>query len=84
MRKLKKVTKGLGGRGRLTDAVIDKLQNYFRIALCQNCGDLDSMTIACKASMYHVAGYHDNCPKDPNTWCQYQFDKILNTSNYKE
>ena len=41
MRKKKKKTKGLGGRGRLTDAIIDKLQNYFGIALRQNCGDLN-------------------------------------------
>ena len=84
MRKLKKNTKGLGGRGRLTDTIIDKMQNYFGIALRQNCGDLNKMVMACKASMYHVAGYHDSCPKDPDTWCQYQLDKVNNTNVHNE
>ena len=52
----------------ITDAKIDTLQNYFGIALRQNFGDIDKMISACKASMYHVSGYHDNCPKDDNTW----------------
>ena len=84
MRKLKKNTKGLGGRGRLTDTIIDKMQNYFGIVLRQNCGDLNKMVMACKASMYHVAGYHDSCPKDPDTWCQYQLDKVNNTNVHNE
>lgn len=84
LRKLKKRTKGLGGRGRLTDAKIDTLQNYFGIALRQNCGDLDEMITSCKASMFHVAGYHDNCPKSKSTWCQYQLDKINNTNFFKD
>lgn len=62
--------KGLGGRGRPTDAKIDTLQNYFGIALRQNCGDLEKMVSATKASMFHVAGYYDNFPKDGETWCQ--------------
>ena len=83
LRKLKKNTKGLGGRGRLTDTKIDTLQNYIGIALRQNVGDLAAMTKACKASMYHVADYHDNCPKRRHSWCQFQKDKLLNTSEYK-
>ena len=82
LRKLKKETKGLGGRGRLTDAKIDTLQNYFGIALRQNVGNLDSMRKACLASMYHVCGYHDSCPRSPDTWCQYQKDKLENTNSY--
>lgn len=81
MRKLKKKKKGLGGRGRLTDALIDKMQNYFGIALRQNYGDLEKMI---SAFMYHVSGYHESCPKDPNTWCQFQLDMINNSNLYKE
>jgi hypothetical protein len=33
LRKLKKVTKGIGGIGKLTDPLIDKLQNYYGIAI---------------------------------------------------
>ncbi len=32
-RKLKKETKGLGGKGKLTDSMIDKMQNYYGIAI---------------------------------------------------
>ena len=83
LRKLKKKTKGLGGKGRLTDTKIDILQNYFGIALRQNVGNLDAMTKACKASMFHVADYHDSCPKRRDSWCQFQKDTLLNTSLYK-
>ena len=36
LRKLKKEVKGLGGKGRLTDSIIDKLQNYYGIAIRKN------------------------------------------------
>ena len=39
--KEKNDVKGLGGKGRLTDAKIDTLQLYFRIALRQNAGDIN-------------------------------------------
>ena len=59
------------------------MQNYFGIALRSNVGNLASMKSACMASMYHICGYHDNCPKSADTWCQYQKDKQDNTSCYK-
>jgi len=40
LRKLKKQKKGLAGRGKLTDAMIDRLQNYYGIAIRSNVGDL--------------------------------------------
>ncbi|GFU50554.1 uncharacterized protein TNCV_4884171 [Trichonephila clavipes] len=40
LRKLKKNTKGLGGKGKLTDKFIDKLQNYYGIAIHSNVGCL--------------------------------------------
>jgi hypothetical protein len=83
LRKLKSKTKGLGGRGRLTDAKIDTLQNYFGIALRENVGNLDAMRKGCLASMYHVAGYHNTCPLSTNSWCQSQRDKVNNTNHYK-
>ena len=83
LRKLKKNTKGLGGKKRLTDAKIDTLQNYFGIALRQNIGNLDAMVKGCMASMYHVAGHHESCPKSSESWCQFQKDKFLGTKEYK-
>ena len=33
--------------------------------------------------MYHVAGYHNTYPKNADTWCQYQLDKINGTNLFK-
>lgn len=35
--------KVLGGRGRLTDLEVDKLQNYYGLAIMRNVGDVDRM-----------------------------------------
>ena len=40
------------------------------------------MKSASIASMYHVCGYHDNCLKSSDTWCQYQKDTQDNTNYY--
>jgi len=42
-RELKKKNKGLGRKGKLTKTIIDKLQNYFRIAIKSNKGVLEGM-----------------------------------------
>ncbi|XP_065641660.1 uncharacterized protein LOC136073639 [Hydra vulgaris] len=88
LRELKKREKGLRGKGKLTDAVIDKLQNYYGIAIRSNIGNLKGMQIAVMAALFHVASskehsYHTFCPKEPGTWCQYHLDKLNNTQNYK-
>ena len=41
------------------------------------------MKLAYMASMNHICGYHDNCPKSADTWCQYHKDKEGNTKYYK-
>ncbi|GFT87363.1 uncharacterized protein TNCV_413581 [Trichonephila clavipes] len=43
LRKLKKSTKGVGGKGKMTDKFIDTPQNYFRIAVRSNGGNLSNM-----------------------------------------
>lgn len=35
--------KVLGGKGRLTDVEIDKLQNYYSLAIRRNAGDVEKM-----------------------------------------
>ena len=67
----------------MTDAKIDKFQNYFGIALRQNVRKLNDMRKSCLASMYNVAGYHDSCPRSKESGCQYQLDKLNNTNLYK-
>ena len=36
----------MGGKGRLTDSMIDKLQNYYGIAIRSNSGNLPAMKSA--------------------------------------
>ena len=48
------------------------MQNYFGIALRSNVGNHAAMKSTCMASMYHICGYYDNCPKSADIWCQYQ------------
>ena len=88
LRELKKNVKGLGGKGKLTDAVIDKLQNYYGIAIRSNVGDLKGMQSAVLASLFHVASskdnnYHIHCPTGPNSWCNFNLDRQNGTSEYK-
>ena len=63
-----------------TSSKIDILQYYFGIALRQNVGNLENMTNAIHASLYHVSGYHDSCPKTNDGWCQYKNDKVGGTN----
>ena len=58
---------------------IDVLQNYFAIALRNNVGDLEKMTNAVIASVYHVSEYQEKCPKTTESWCQFQRDTIEGT-----
>ena len=76
----KKHTKGLGGKGKLANIKIGTVQNYFGMVLRSNAGNLAAMKSACMALMYHICGYHYNCPKHVDTWYQYQKDKQDNTS----
>ena len=85
LRKLKKETKGMR---ELTPVVIDKLQNYFGIALRANCTTVENMQRAIWASFFHVASskendYHSHCEASVTSWCQFQRDKINNTNLYK-
>ena len=87
--KSEKKEKGLGGRGRLTDATIDRLQNYVGFAVRQTVGDLKSMKSSFLASLFHVVSNKDNlyhyphCPIGPNSWFKYDADTVNNTKSYK-
>jgi len=89
LRNLKKNVKNLGGKGKLTKAIIDKLQNYFGIAIRSNVGNLERMRNNVLASLFHVASskdrsYHNAyCPSGTNSWCLAQKDKALGTKYYK-
>ena len=53
LRKLKKTTKGLDKLG-LVDHVIDRLQNYYGMAIRSNIGDLEKMKKAIFSGFFHV------------------------------
>lgn len=79
---------GLGGKGRLTNAIMDRLQNYYGIAIRRNVGDINQMKKATHAALFHVASssnnnYHTHCPPGKDSWCQYQVSKVDNTVNHK-
>ena len=87
LRKLKKENKGIGGKGKLTDAMIDKLQNYCGIAIRSNSGDWESMKSAIYASLFHCTSsikknLHHYCPNGADSWCRYKQDQANHTSNY--
>jgi len=78
--------KNLGGRGKLTDKTIDRLQNYYGIAVRGNVGDLPGMKAAIHTTLFHVASskdnnWHDHCPKGVSSWCRFQKD--IGLSAYK-
>ena len=88
LRKLKKDKKGMGGKGRLTDFTIDKLQNYYGIAIRSNIGSLPNMKKAIHASLFHCASskerdLHQHCPEGPGSWCRRNKDLANKTKFYK-
>jgi len=71
--------KTIGGRGRLTDQLINKMQNYFGLALRNNLSSVEGMQRAVLAILYHRASsdknpMHQYCPKGADSWCGWQRD----------
>ena len=69
--------KTIGGRGRLTDGMIDSLQNYYGMAVRANAGDLEAMPRAIWASLMHRVStdekpQHQYCPPGIESWCGWQ------------
>ncbi|MCP4483313.1 MAG: hypothetical protein GY823_01950 [Flavobacteriaceae bacterium] len=80
--------KGIAGKGRLTNKLIDKMQNYYGLAIRQNPQDLNGMQNDIKAGLYHIASseskpQHDMCPEGKDSWCGWQQDKANDTHTYK-
>ena len=78
--------KTVGGRNRLTDHIIDKMQNFYGEAIRANSGNLQAMKNAIWAIFYHMirsddsslSEQHKYCPH--NGWCKFWADK----TNYLE
>lgn len=77
--KKKKLADGktISGRGRLTDLEINKLQNYYGLAIRRNTDNsVDDMVKSIWAIYFHRLStddqaHHGLCPSGPDTWCQY-------------
>lgn len=85
LRKQKKAERGLGGKGKLTDVLIDWLQNYYWIAIRANVGDLTAMQQATLASLFHCSSTdscprHGLCPEGIDSWCGFNQAKALEDS----
>ncbi|GFW96419.1 uncharacterized protein TNCV_2294911 [Trichonephila clavipes] len=73
--------KSLGGRNRLTDAEIDKLQRYYGLAIRNNSGNLSAMKQAIWAIFFHKIStdlnpQHGLCPLGDDSWCGYNRFKL--------
>ena len=64
LRELRKSQKNsptpLSGRGKLTDKVINSLQNFYGIVIRENQGQLYKMKKAVGAILYHCTNFEDN------------------------
>ena len=100
LRKYKKDKKGqkladgktVGGKGRLTDKIIDSMQNYYGQAIRENKGNLEGMKKSIKAIQHHMIKdtsntlkkQHQYCPKSSDSWCKYWKDKANGTKLYND
>lgn len=79
--------KCIGGKGRLTDKVIDNLQVYYGKAIRNNTHSIEDMKNAIMATWNHIRSTdenpcHDLCPSGKDSWCGFQRDTANGTSNY--
>lgn len=68
--------KGIRGKGRLTDSVIDELQSYYGKAIRDNVNNLEAMHKAVWAIYFHRSSTnskpnHGLCPMGEKSWCKY-------------
>ena len=74
--------KTIGGARRLTDSLINSLQNYYGHAIRHNKGNLALMVKAVQASLLHSNSSDDTprhhlCPAGEDSWCKWQRAKAL-------
>ncbi|GFX41993.1 integrase catalytic domain-containing protein [Trichonephila clavipes] len=80
--------KSIGGKGRLTDTLIDKLAHYYGNAIRCNSTSVKEMRKAIWAVGGNSCRTNDEpmqwfCPTNPNTWCKYNTAINNNLQNYK-
>ena len=78
-KKLEKLSDGkkISGKGRLTDKIINKMQNYYGMVIRPNPGRLFDMKKGIGAVLWHCSDItdpearHQFCPKSIHSWCKY-------------
>ncbi|CAK9824037.1 hypothetical protein ANTRET_LOCUS2273, partial [Anthophora retusa] len=88
LRSIKKVSKGLGGKGKLTDKLINELTVYYGLAIRRNSHCKEAMKKAIWSTFLHKISsdknpQHQMCPPGTHSWCSWQVAKATNTlKNY--
>lgn len=89
LRTIKKSTKGLGGKGKLTGKLIDELTIYYGLAIRRNHDCMEKMKEEIWATLFNKIStdddpQHDKCPIGEKSWCSWQKAKALNQlADYK-
>nr|XP_012230478.1 PREDICTED: uncharacterized protein LOC105676856 [Linepithema humile] len=83
LRNVKKNTKGLGGKGKLTGKLMDELSIYYGLAIRRNHDSVQKMRDAIWGTLYHKLStdekpQHDKCPSGEDSWCSWQKAKAEN------
>ena len=77
--------KTIGGKGRLTDNIVNSIQNYYGQTIRSNIGNLKATQGTVWAIYYHIIDDPSGerlktrfsfCPTGPKPWCKFQLDKI--------
>ena len=80
--------RGIGGKGRLTIARIDSLQNFYGKAIRDNKGSAAAMSKATHAILKHYSStpdnpQHEDCPHGKETWCSYNRDLATGQTTHR-
>ncbi|GFV29736.1 uncharacterized protein TNCV_1925611 [Trichonephila clavipes] len=78
--------KTIGGKGRLTDAIISKLTTFYGNEIQTNSHNVNEKRRAVWAVWAHTFNTDDEpkhcfCPKGKNSWCKYNISAHHNTVN---
>lgn len=90
--------KKLNGAGRLTNKVMNTLQNYYGMVIRSNSNNLYSMKKGIAAILHHCSKHldggdekkpqpekrHQYCPRGADSWCKWQKDRATGLTTYKE
>ena len=80
--------KSLSGKGRLTIAKCDAIQNFYGRAIRDNKNDAAGMSKATWAILNHYSSTvehpkHEDCPDGENSWCSYKRDQSTGRSTHQ-